>query len=112
MISDLLDPSVALALRAASHRHDMIAIILEDPREMEFPNVGLIELRDAETGEREIIDTGDRSVRREYAERATAARQDRSRMLHGAKVDSITVRTDRPYVEALFRFFRQREKRH
>ena len=112
LISDLLDPSVALALRAASHRHDMIAIILEDPREMEFPDVGLIELCDAETGEREIIDTGDRSVRREYAERATAARKDRTRMLHGAKVDTITVRTDRPYEEALFRFFRQREKRH
>lgn len=112
LISDLLDPHAALALNIANHRHDVIAIVLDDPRELSLPNIGLIELQDAETGERELVDTGDRRVREEFARRAAAARNDRDRMLRRANADTITVRTDQPYVEALLRFFRMREKRH
>ena len=111
LISDLLDPHAALALKIANHRHDVIAIVLDDPRELSLPNIGLIELQDAETGERELVDTGDRLVREEFAQRAAAARNDRDRLLRRANADTITVRTDRPYVEALLRFFRMREKR-
>ena len=111
LISDLLDPHAALALKIANHRHDVIAIVLDDPRELSLPNIGLIELQDAETGERELVDTGDRLVREEFAQRAAAARNDRDRMLRRANADTITVRTDQPYVEALLRFFRMREKR-
>ena len=112
LISDLLDPNAALALNIANRRHDVIAIVLDDPRELTLPNIGLIELQDAETGERELIDTGDRLVREEFAQQAEAARARRDRMLRRADVDTITVRTDQPYVEALLRFFRMREKRH
>ncbi len=112
LISDLLDPHAALALNIANHRHDVIAIVLDDPRELSLPNIGLIALQDAETGERELVDTGDRRVREEFTRRAAAARNDRARMLRRANADTITVRTDQPYVEALLRFFRMREKRH
>ncbi len=111
LISDLLDPSAALALKIASRRHDVIAIVLDDPRELTLPNVGLIALQDAETAERVLIDTGDRQVRHEFAQRAQTARRERERMLHRADVDAIVVRTDQPYVEALLRFFRKREHR-
>ncbi len=112
VISDFLDTQARLALKIANRRHDVIAVVLDDPRDMTLPDVGLIELQDAETGERLLVDTGDRRVRREFEQRAEAARRERDRMLRGVDVDAIAVRTDRPYTESLLRFFRMRERRH
>src|ERR1700687_730532 len=112
VISDFLDARARLALKIANRRHDVIAIVLDDPRDLALPDVGLIELQDAETGARIVVDTGDSRVRREVEQRAEAARRARDRMLRGVDVDAVTVRTDRPYTEALLRFFRMREHRH
>jgi len=112
VISDFLDARARMALKIANRRHDVIAIVLDDPRDVALPDVGLIELQDAETGARIIVDTGDSQVRREFERRAEAARRDRDRMLRGVDVDAVTVRPDRPYTEALLRFFHMREKRH
>ncbi|MGD0946302.1 MAG: DUF58 domain-containing protein [Candidatus Binatia bacterium] len=112
VISDFLDTGVRLALKIANRRHDVIAVVLDDPRDLALPDVGLIALQDAETGEQILLDTGDSRLRREFEERAAAARRDRERMLRGVDVDAIVVRTDRPYTEALLRFFRMREHRH
>ncbi len=112
VISDFLDTQARLALKIANRRHDVIAVVLDDPRDMTLPDVGLIELQDAETGERLLVDTGDRRVRNEFEQRAEAARRERDRMLRGVDVDAIAVRTDRPYTESLLRFFHMRERRH
>lgn len=112
IISDFLDAQARLALKIANRRHDVIAIVLDDPRDLTLPDVGLIALEDAETGEALLLDTGDARVRRDFEVRATAARRERDRMLRGIDVDAIVVRTDRPYAEALLRFFRMRERRH
>ena len=112
VLSDFLDAQARLALKIANRRHDVIAVVLDDPRDLSLPDVGLIELQDAESGELMLVDTGDSRVRREFEERADAARRERDRMLRGIDVDAITVRTDRPYTEALMRFFRMRERRH
>jgi uncharacterized protein (DUF58 family) len=112
VISDFLDAHTRLALKIANRRHDVIAVVLEDPRDFTLPNVGLIELQDAETGDCFVVDTGDGRVRREFEQAAAAARRERDRMLRGVDVDAIAVRTDRPYTEALLRFFRMRERRH
>jgi uncharacterized protein (DUF58 family) len=112
IISDFLDAGVRLALKIANRRHDVIAVVLDDPRDLALPDVGLIELQDAETGDRVIVDTGDNRVRRAFEQQADTARRERDRMLRGVDVDAITVRTDRPYTEALLRFFRMRERRH
>src|SRR5512141_25960 len=109
VISDFLDARARLALKIANRRHDVIAVVLDDPRDLALPDVGLIELQDAETGERLVVDTGDSRVRREFEQRAAAAVRDRERMLRGVDVDAIVVRTDRSYTEALLRFFRMRE---
>jgi uncharacterized protein (DUF58 family) len=111
LVSDFLDTSCRQALRMASRRHDVIAVALEDPREMVLPDVGLVELEEAETGERYVVDTGDARVRDEFARQAAAARTERDRMLRAADVDTIVVETHRPYTEALLRFFRMRERR-
>jgi uncharacterized protein (DUF58 family) len=112
VISDFLDTRARLALKIANRRHDVIAVVLDDPRDMVLPDVGLIELQDAETGDRLLIDTGDPRVRRDFEQRATAARRERDRMLRGVDIDAVTLRTDRPYTEALLRFFHMRERRH
>jgi len=111
VVSDFLDPGCRRALGVASRRHDVIAVVLDDPREAELPDVGLVELEEAETGERYVVDTGSRRVRDAFARQAVAARAERDRMLRAAEVDAIVVRTDRPYAEVLLRFFRMRERR-
>jgi len=112
VISDFLDTRARLALKIANRRHDVVGIVLDDPRDLALPDVGLIALQDAETGEQLLVDTGDGRVRRAFEERADAARRERDRMLRGIDVDAVVVRTDRPYTEALLRFFRMRERRH
>jgi uncharacterized protein (DUF58 family) len=111
VVSDFLDQGCRQALRMASRRHDVIAVVLEDPREAVLPAVGLVELEEAETGDRYVVDTGNPRVREAFAARAIAARAERDRGLRAADVDAIVVETDRPYAEALLRFFRMRERR-
>jgi len=112
VISDFLDPAARAALKLANRRHDVVGVVLDDPRDLALPDVGLIELEDAESGERLIVDTSDARIRREFERRAAEARADRDRMLRSADVDTIVLRTDRPYAEALMGFFRMRERRH
>jgi len=111
LVSDFLDASCRQALRIAARRHDVIAVVLEDPREAELPAVGLVELEEAETGARYVVDTGNARVREAFAGRTAAARAERDRTLRSSDVDAVIVRTDRPYTEPLLRFFRMRERR-
>jgi uncharacterized protein (DUF58 family) len=111
VISDFLDPGCRTALRLAARRHDVIAVVLDDPREAELPDVGLVELEEAETGARYVLDTGSAAVRTAFAARAAATRTTRDRMLRSCGVDTIGIATDRPYTQALLRFFRMRERR-
>jgi len=111
LVSDFLTPGWRRTLRVASRRHDVVAVVLEDPREAELPPVGLVELEEAETGDRYVVDTRDWRVRDGFARLAALARVERDRELRAADVDAILVGTDRPYTEALLRFFRMRERR-
>lgn len=112
VISDFLDPGARLALKMANRRHDVIAVVLDDPREWTLPDIGLIALQDAETQEQLVVDTGSRRVRLAFEQRAEQARRERTHMLRSVDVDTVSVRTDRSYIEALLRFFRLREQRH
>ena len=95
----------------AARRHDLVAIVLQDPREAALPPVGLVELEDAESGTRWVVDTGDRHVREAFARAAATAQAERDRGLHAAEIDAVVVATDRPYTDSLLRFFRMRERR-
>ncbi len=111
MISDFADEGFESSFRLAGRKHDLIAVRVTDPRERELPNVGLLELRDAETNRQILIDTARRDVRQQFAERA-AARDERFRKLtRSAKTDMIEVSTDGGHFDALLRFFRIRERR-
>lgn len=99
-------------LSICSRKHDLIAMTLSDPREREFPNVGLITLRDAETGQLVEVDTTSEKVRRLLAEQFQSARQKIDETLRRSQVDRLDIETDGDFHASLRRFFRSREQRH
>ncbi len=111
LISDFQSEDFEKPLRILGKRHDLIALSITDPREIHMPNVGLVELEDAETGERIVIDTGSTSIRQEY-DQLGRQRSDRLRkMFRSIDVDHTEVVTGRDYVKDLVSFFRTRERR-
>lgn len=111
LISDFLDSGYESALRIVGKRHDLIGIVLHDPREEKLPNVGLLRLRDAETGLLRTIDTNDPTVRALYAEFRRRAREERHMLFVKSKLDEVLIRVDQPYIKPLADFFRLRERR-
>lgn len=111
LISDFQDTGYEQQLRLIGKRHSLIAMTLQDRRETALPNVGLIELQDAETGENVIVDTRSAAARQLYAELKQRAEAERRHMFRASQVDNIDIRTDEPYVKPLLRFFRQRGAR-
>jgi uncharacterized protein (DUF58 family) len=99
------------ALLQSNRRHDVVAVQITDPHELELPALGRVVLEDAETGEVVEIRTDHPRVREEFARRQSAARADLDRTFRAARVDTIQLRTDQPYAAALGRFFETREKR-
>lgn len=112
LISDFVADDYEAALSVANRRHDLIAVTVSDPGEEQLPNAGLVALRDAETGRETLVDSGDARVRREYAEQAHRRAETRDQIFLRNGVDAIHVRTDRPYIGAIHRFFRKRERQH
>ena len=108
LISDFKDTGYEKQLRLTSKQHSLIAITLQDRREVELPNVGLIELADAESGETIVIDTRSEEARQLYREINQRADAERRQIFRSNQIDSIHIRTDEPYVKPLIRFFRQR----
>ena len=111
LISDFLAAHAPLTLAATSRRHDLVAITVADPREEELPDVGLLRLRDAETGRIREVDTHSRRVRQHFRANAGARRQRLSEELHRKGVDELAIRTDQDYVSSLRQFFHMRERR-
>lgn len=111
LISDFLDDGFEAALRSAARRHDLIALVLSDRRELELPAVGLIEAEDAETGERIWLDAGDAAVRERFALQAAGAREARRRTLASLGVDVVEISTDGSYVTPLLSYFQARARR-
>jgi uncharacterized protein (DUF58 family) len=112
LVSDFQSEAFEKPMRIISKRHDLIAVPVTDPREVRLPNVGLLELEDAETGEMVLVDTSSAAVRKKY-ERLGRERSERFRELFASMgVDQIEVMTDRDYVPRLVQFFRARERRY
>jgi len=111
LISDFQAPDFSRELSVSSRRHDLIAIPIIDPREEELPDVGLLTLEDAETGEQIEIDTSSRATRLGFLKAADAQASERLRDFRKKRVDTISLKTDQDYIPALRAFFRTREKR-
>jgi uncharacterized protein (DUF58 family) len=110
------DPVVARAelrraMRQTNRRHDLIAVHVEDPREKELPDVGILALEDAETGEVVELDTSSAAVRRRFKERSLERGRRLVGDLRAEGIDTLQLQTDVPYMPALQRFFKTRERR-
>src|SRR5205809_2534770 len=110
-ISDFQAPDFSKALAVTGRRHDFIAVQIQDEREKVLPNVGIITLEDAETGEQIEINTGDRGTRTRFSDLADEKAHELSRTLRRNNIDAITLRTSEDYLPALRSFFKQRERR-
>ena len=111
LVSDFLNTGFEKMLSIANKRHDVIAIRIVDPREIELPNVGFIELEDTETGEQILIDTKDSEVRKSFSEYATREQTNLDMSFRSMDLDNIQILTDRSYVEPLMAFFKARAKK-
>jgi uncharacterized protein (DUF58 family) len=111
LLSDFLAPNLGPQLAASARRHDLIAVVVEDPRERELPAVGLMNFEDPETGEAALVDTSDPRVRRQFHHDRELERASRDRTLRGAGLDVVGVATDGDYARELLRFFRERGRR-
>lgn len=111
LVSDFLESGFEHSLRAVGKCHDLTAISIVDPVELKMPNVGLVELEDAETGELIQIDTSSAAFRKRY-EGLGADRSGKLRdLFRSMDVDQIEILTGRDYVRDLVKFFRTREKK-
>jgi uncharacterized protein (DUF58 family) len=112
VISDFLgEPTWAKPLGALSQRHEVIAVEVLDPREIDLPDVGLISVVDPETGRRRIVDTARPDIRRKYGEVARRRREEVSARFKSCGVDHLPVRTDRDWVVDFVRFVSGRKAR-
>jgi len=111
LISDFLEENYERELRALGKKHDLLAVSVADPREIKLPNIGLIELEDAETGELVLIDTGSKQVRGNYEKIGHARQENLKKMFRSMDVDQIEIFTNRDYVVDLVKFFKMRERR-
>jgi uncharacterized protein (DUF58 family) len=96
------------AIRQTNRRHDLIAVHIEDPREKELPNVGIVALEDAETGEIVELDTGRASVRQRFKEFSLERGRRLKSDFRAEGIDTLQLQTDSPYLPALQRFFKNR----
>ena len=92
-------------------RHEVVAVRLDDPMELSLPDLGLIPILDAETGEQLLVDTSDRGFRKRFASIAAQRESDLRRSLTKAGVDTLELQTNGDLVEALMRFTDLRKRR-
>ena len=115
LLSDMLDidpqtfrPRYEDALKVAVNRHDLSVINIYDERDRTLPDVGLLPVRDSETGRTVYVDTSLRQVRDSYEEWARKAYVETLLLLRKYKVDTVSIRTDQDYVKSLVALFKTR----
>ena len=113
LVSDFINADYEKDLQIANKRHDMVAISITDPREVQMPDVGFIELEDAETGEILLVDTANAAFRSEYTSISSRQKLDREKMFRSMNVDYIDILAQgrQPYIEPFIKFFKMRSKR-
>jgi uncharacterized protein (DUF58 family) len=111
VVSDFLDEGYEHALVTANQKHDVIAVLVTDPRELALPKVGLVALRDAESGVAKVYDTGSAAFSAHLAESAAARVTALEYRLRSAGIDFIHIDAAGSVVEPLVRFFKMRERR-
>jgi uncharacterized protein (DUF58 family) len=112
LISDFRDQDIERPLRSIATHHDLVAVNITDPREMEFPEIGIVEFEDNETGERTFFDTSSKSSREAFSRSAMERMKQNAQMFKSNKIDVIEIATDKSYLEPLQKFFMKRQHRN
>jgi uncharacterized protein (DUF58 family) len=110
LLSDFLGSDYENPLRIASRRHDVIGMLVNDPSEMELPNVGLMRVKDAETLEERIIDTSSKKLRSKYKEWYDNHFTYFKNTFYKSGADIIHLKTNESYVNHLINFFKKRSR--
>ena len=113
ILSDFINPKSDMtpledALKIATSRHDLVAIRVSDPRDKMLPDVGIIEMRDAESGEKVWVDSSSASVREYFAQQWESRNLQMENLLKHNRIDTAEVATDADYVAELIKLFKQR----
>ncbi len=113
ILSDFLNPAsdnklLNDALKIARSKHDLVGIRVFDPRETELPNVGIVEMKDAESGKKVWVDTASKAVRDHYSDRWRSMSDQIVETLSHNRIDTATISTDSDYVVELIKLFKQR----
>jgi len=111
IISDFYAYNYKNMLSLSNKRHDLVAITITDPRELDLPDIGIVQLSDPESGKTFMVDTSNSGIRKEYAEKSRRKLKNREQLFRSVKVDNIPIYTHIPYSQSLFKFFRNRERR-
>ncbi len=111
LISDFFDRGYEQSLRTLARRHDVVALTLIDALDLQLPDLGLLEVEDAEHGDRLLVDSSDPEVRRRYARAARERAEARRAALISCAVDEVEIRIDEGYIEPLVTYVRRRAAR-
>ena len=110
LISDFMNEGFEAPLRIANKKHDLVAVRINDIREEELPNVGLVQMKDAEKGNIEWIDTSSKTIRTQFKANYLKHQAELQQLFRSSGVNTINIRTDEDYVKPLISFFKRREK--
>ena len=111
LISDFIDEDYERPLQLMRRRHDMVAVSIFDPRERALPDVGFINLQDAETGEQFLVDSSRREVRAYFAQQREREDQQRRALFRRNGIDEVPIDITKSYVDPLVRLFHERVRR-
>ncbi len=111
IISDFFARDFKKPLSIANKKHDVVAVTITDPRELEMPKAGIVELADAEKGSFFLVDTSSAKIRDRYSSASRKRIEERAKLFGSINVDHIDIRTDKPYIEEFIKFFRMRKRR-
>lgn len=112
LASDFQDENYDRQMKITNRKHDLVNIFINDKLEDELPNLGLVPLKDAETGDEVLVDTSSKKVRQEYQTKRIAHKKRLRDHFLRMKIDTIELETNASYIKPLMSFFRRRLQRY
>lgn len=112
MASDFQDENYEKQIKITNRKHDLVSIVINDDLEEELPDLGLVPMHDAETGEEVLVDTSNEKVRKAYRIRRMRRQKQLKEDFTRMQIDSISLHTNHSYVQPLMNFFNRRVSRY
>jgi len=108
LVSDFMGKDYEKSLTISTKKHDLVPVVIIDPREESLPDIGLVEMEDAETGDTILVDTSNLSLRKAFGLNVSEQQLKREKIFKRIGLDHVLIRTDRDYIKDLAKFFKKR----